>query len=342
MAKMSVRPRRIRVDASTVCAISCPACANTRGKVDESIGTGYLKSRDFADMLAANPWVRSVELSGWGEPFLNPELPAILECASEHSVALTMDNGATLNGVTEDALRAVVGHRLRRVTCSIDGATQAVYRRYRRGGDLDLVIESIRRINALKAESGSRYPRLTWQFIVFAHNEHEIPAARALAAELGMSFRLKQSWDRTLSPARNEAGERPGDRALEELRRAAGRLYPHHDLSVFCHQLWEEPQLNWDGRVLGCCCNIQGGFGANAFTDGLYEAINNPDIRYAREMLLGTAEPRSDLPCSACDVYASMQSSGRYLVRGLPRHAFRIASRLYNEAGLRGLRQSIS
>jgi hypothetical protein len=37
----------------------------------------------------------------------------------------------------------------------------------------------------------SPYPHLRWQFIVFPHNEHELPKARAMAQELGMRFFAK-------------------------------------------------------------------------------------------------------------------------------------------------------
>jgi hypothetical protein len=54
-----------------------------------------------------------------------------------------------------------------------------------------------------------------------------------------------------------------------------------------CHELWDMPQVNWDGKVLGCCRNFWGDFGGNAFTDGLIESLNNEKIAYARKCCAG-------------------------------------------------------
>jgi hypothetical protein len=29
-------------------------------------------------------------------------------------------------------------------------------------------------------------------------------------------------------------------------------------LNSICHQLWDNPQINWDGKIFGCCRNFWG------------------------------------------------------------------------------------
>jgi MoaA/NifB/PqqE/SkfB family radical SAM enzyme len=72
------------------------------------------------------------------------------------------------------------------VTCSIDGASPETYGIYRVRGDFDAVINNIERINVHKRAHASDLPHLVWQFVVFGHNEHEIPIAREMAERLGM------------------------------------------------------------------------------------------------------------------------------------------------------------
>jgi MoaA/NifB/PqqE/SkfB family radical SAM enzyme len=335
----TIRPGRLRVSASTVCSLRCPTCPNGSGEIAKSLGEGYLRAAHLRDLLESNSWVREVEISGWGEPFLNPEMPTILEDASRRGVALTADNGTTFNAMSEGLLDALVKRRFRRITCSIDGASQTTYGVYRVNGDFNRVMKNIRRLNALKSQAGSRYPRLTWQFVVFGHNEHEIPLARRTAIELGMDFRLKESWAPELSPVRDRrfvaSQHARGGTYHPELKRAD----PERAGRAFCHQLWEEPQVNWDGRILGCCCNCHRDFGGNAFSDGLPAALNSPSLRYARAMLLGRAAPREDIPCTACGVFRSMRGEGQYLHRGGARLAFRAARFAYRELGLRRVRQ---
>ena len=137
------------------------------------ITPGSLRLRDFERLLAANE-LAHVELSNFGEAFLNKELPAILAHAHERGVATSVANGSNFNRVSDAALEAVVRFRLREILCSIDGASPETYARYRVGGDFERVIRNIERLNELKARHRSVLPRLTWQLVAFGHNEHEI------------------------------------------------------------------------------------------------------------------------------------------------------------------------
>jgi hypothetical protein len=74
-------------------------------------------------------------------------------------------------------------------------------------------------------------------------------------------------------------------------------------------------QINWDGKVLGCCHNTWADFGANAFQDGLEPSVNSECIQYARQMLLGRAATREDVPCTSCDIYRGMRETGQWLRR---------------------------
>jgi MoaA/NifB/PqqE/SkfB family radical SAM enzyme len=218
-------------------------------------------------------------------------------------VELRADNGANLNYVAPDVLKGLVRYGFRSIRCSIDGVSQSTYGQYRVRGELDKVIQNIKAINRFKLQFNSEFPHLHWVFIAFGHNEHEIQAAKEIAARLGMNFHLKLSWDSELSPVRHADLIRlhsgTGTASREEYRARYGRDY----MDSICRQLWERPQINWDGKVLGCCRNFWGDFGANAFTDGLEKSINSEKMRYARAMLNSEREPRTDIPCTTCSIY---------------------------------------
>lgn len=307
---MDVRPNRVRLDASTFCQLRCPACPTTTGAIDATLGGGFLKAADFERFLDASPSVRSVELSNQGEIFLNPELPRILEIAHRRGVATAASNGVNLSSAREPSLEAVVKFGVRAMTCSIDGASAEVYRRYRVRGRFDKVLDAIRTINRYKQAYKSEFPRLTWQFVAFEHNIHEIDDARAMAAALGMTFKPKLSWtDEGLGDGAEKARQTFGVERRSEFREREGRDV----MQGICLQLWGEPQINWDGRVLGCCRNFWGDFGANAFDVGLDEAANSPAMRRARRMLRGQSEPCEGIPCATCDIYLTMRETGRYM-----------------------------
>jgi MoaA/NifB/PqqE/SkfB family radical SAM enzyme len=307
-----IEPTFIRVEASSHCQLRCPACPTTNGEIDQAIGKGFLKADDFRRFLERNPSIRGIELSSYGEIFLNPQLVEILRIAHEHNVALTAANGVNLNNITDEALEAIVKFRLWAMTCSIDGASAETYRIYRVRGNFDRVIANISKINRWKEKYRSPYPDLRWQFIVFRHNEHELPKAREMAKELGMKFFAKLSWTDTGTLANPEVARREtGAASRAEFEERFGRDYAQD----ICNQLWDRPQVNFDGKMLGCCRNFWGDFGANAFTEGLVASVNSEKMTHARRMLCGDAASRPDIPCATCEIYLGMQRRGKWLER---------------------------
>lgn len=307
--------RAVHIDASTVCQLACRSCPTARGQTGRHLGSGFLRVDDLARFLERHPDIASVELSNWGEIFLNPELEDILCLADRLNVALTASTGANLNSVGDSALEALVRYRLRTLTCSLDGATQKTYEQYRVNGNFDRVIGAIWKINSFKSRYRSPYPRLKWQFVLFDHNAHELEAAHAMAKRLDMTFSVKLSWadlyTEPFSPVSDEVGKKLGLDLVsrEQFKRIRGRDYFRDQQ---CAKMFHSPQINYDGRVLGCCVNYWADYG-NAFELGLAEVMNGERFAYARRMLSGRAVPRHDIPCSRCPVYQEMARDGSWL-----------------------------
>ncbi len=272
---------------------------------------------NFQKLLDENPWIAEIELSNYGEIFLNPDLLEIIEYAYERKITLTADNGVNFNNVRIEVLEGLVKYKFRRITVSIDGASNKTYKQYRIGGNYDVVIENIKKVNLFKQQYQSKYPLLSWQFVIFGHNEHELLTARKLANELNMYFYTKLSWDAKFSPVQNQEVIRKelGAVSRGEYKEKYGVDYAQG----ICRQLWEQPQINWDGKVLGCCRNFWGDFGGNVFTDGLLESLNNEKINYAKDMLMGRQGARDDIPCATCGIYLDMKREGHWLKRSVKR-----------------------
>jgi MoaA/NifB/PqqE/SkfB family radical SAM enzyme len=313
---MTLRPISLTIDACTNCRLRCVRCPVTARGYAPGFGKTHLTLENFKRLLDDNPQLVIVHFDSHGEMFQNPELLEIVACADQRRLPTFCSAGVHLNYATREALEGLVKYRLRSLVCSIDGATDAVYRMYRVGGDLTRVINNVRAINHFKTKYRSPYPALTWQFIVFGHNEHEIPPARALATKLGMRFVPKLNWDPDYSPIRDpefvKAQTGWNHTTRDEFDRATGR-----DLARrACHSLWNSPRISADGQVTGCCRNVWSGFGGNAFHDGYVAAANGERIAFARKMLLGETPARDDIPCATCYVYARMRATGAFLKRG--------------------------
>lgn len=276
---------------------------------------GFLRFEDFRSFIDKNRRVREIELSNFGEMFLNPHLPEILEYAFEKNLRLSATNGVNLNTVRDSTLEALVKFKFYHMRCSIDGASQETYQQYRIRGNFEQVMENIERINFFKKQYDSELPLMTWQFVVFGHNEDEIGKARQMAHDRGMAFETKLNWDETWSPVRDkdrvrrEMGIDAASRT--EFREKHGSSY----MGNICHQLWDQPLVNFDGTIWGCCRNCWQAFDGNAFDDGLEAVLNSEQMQYARRMLTDGVEPRADVPCTACSIYKTMRRDGRTLDR---------------------------
>lgn len=307
--KYGVVGNSIRIEASSICQLKCPECPQTKGKL-EIIGKGYLKFEDFKKIVDNYPNFRNIELSNYGEMFLNLELKNIIKYAYEKNINLTAGNGVNLNAASEEMIRCLVKYRFKAITISIDGACNYTYKIYRRGGNSDRVIDNIKKINYYKRKYNTKFPRLTWQFIIFGHNEHELPIARKMAKELNMRFMAKFNWSSSYSPVKNKEFVRK----KSGLKVASRQEYEQIFNKVYlmpCLQFWFEPQINWDGKLLGCCVNTWGDFG-NVFESGLKKCLKSEKYVYIKKALLGKKRDRKDIPCIHCGNWEKIRSRPRH------------------------------
>ena len=295
--------KHLRLEVTAKCQLKCPLCLTGTHyhRKHSVVGWGHLQVDKFVQFLEQNPQIQTLELSNYGELFLHPHIKEILQIAYERNIALTALNGTNLNHLPDEVAEALVKYGFRRMKISIDGASQESYQQYRIGGDFEQVIENIKKINFYKKKYKSSYPKLKWQFIVFGHNEKEIPKAKQMAKELNMTFKAKLNYSPKKFPIQNAefvaAETGLGFAYINDFEEKEKKLY-----SPACLQLWTAPQINWDGKLLGCCVNHFGDFG-NVFEEGLDKLLQSEKYIYAKKMLLGQVPDRKDIPCSLCSRY---------------------------------------
>jgi len=118
------------------------------------------------------------------EPLLNKRLPDDIAFANRYQVRTSVSSHLSLPKL--DAER-IVESGLDILQVAADGATQAVYERYRRGGQIELVYENISRIVAAKKRLKRSTPTIRWHYLTFEHNAHEVDLAIEKARALGVN-----------------------------------------------------------------------------------------------------------------------------------------------------------
>jgi len=207
------------------------------------------------------------------------------------------------------------------MTLSIDGATQGVYEKYRRKGDLEQAFRNIRSLVEAKRRLGSGTPIISWQFLAFEHNAHEIEAATAMARELGVdqidvrtpfevswddpeirpaavepfSVRLREDLGRSIVENWNPYPDQLDAAAIDAAFDAGwlGQLagVPEADVNPdtarsehMCHWLYKNMVMDATGRVLPCCAapRPDADLVFDTFTGESIDSFNTEKYRLAR------------------------------------------------------------
>ena len=256
---------------------------------------GYLKFKDFKKFIDAHSFIEEIDLTDKGELFLNPELDEIIKYAYKKNVKLTANAGTNFNTVSDTTLENLVKYKFQSIKIAIDGATPKTYSKYRRGGNFDTVISNIKKINSYKTKHNSEYPKLYWQFILFGHNEHEIEKAKKMAKDLNMKILFFKNGVPTYSPLKNPK---------LALSQAGIPLDEEKEMLKPCYAFFHTPQIDHSGLLYGCCFRKIMSFEVNVFKKGLLNALNSPNVIYAKEMLTNYAvSPIDNVPCSECPEY---------------------------------------
>jgi MoaA/NifB/PqqE/SkfB family radical SAM enzyme len=193
------RPSGFMLDTVNACQLGCATCQHSYNKEWTSktfvpMPTATMKPDTF------DAFIHAVGLRSYAghfynnsEPFLNKRTPQYLRIANMYRINTMISSNMSIPGLDAEA---IVDSGLNLLMTAIDGTTQEVYQRYRRGGHLDLVFENVRRIVEAKKRLKSATPRLRWQFLTFRHNIHQIDDAIKMAQDIGYdSFNIATPYD---------------------------------------------------------------------------------------------------------------------------------------------------
>ena len=163
----------------------------------------------------------------------------MISIATENNIGSQVSSNFSFSFST-DFYRSIVESGLEHLIIAMDGIDPATYSKYRVNGRYELVEAGMHEIIKWKRRLKRRLPLVEWQFIIFDHNKHQIPAVRQMAQRIGVD-RLCLKYDgRTKS-----SSWRPIDRFKNKALRAI------HLNS--CLWLWGAMVINTDGIVSPCC-----------------------------------------------------------------------------------------
>jgi len=254
------RPTHLTLEPTALCNLRCALCPVTKGMTRPK---GHMDTDLFRRLIdEIGDYLLLIMFWDWGEPLFHPKAYEMIHYAHSRNIkVITSSNGHLLaRGDNADKL---IKSGLDALIVAVDGITQETYQRYRQDGNLELVLEGIRKVVEKKRILGSPTPLINFRFIVMRHNEHEIPQLKDFARSLGADALTL----RTLNPVLNR-GQNPDQDNIEMLpRQTRYRRFAYaaddSNLPVRlkdnpCRSPWNNPAIHWDGTVCSCYFDYNG------------------------------------------------------------------------------------
>ncbi|MCP5348424.1 MAG: radical SAM protein [Pseudomonadales bacterium] len=302
--RLKGRPYILVIDPTNVCNLRCPLCPTGRLEAGRK---GQLMSLETfqraVDDLA--PWAYKVNLFNWGESLLNPEIFDMIAYCRDKGLSTHLSSNLSLE-LSDEKIDRLLNSGLQFLCLSIDGASQDVYEKYRKKGDLELVLHNARRLVARRNELGMKRPLIEWQFIPMKHNEHEVETARFLAQEMGIDkFRcipvglpfgapeqdkLRDEW----FPIKVQSGQ------TEE----GVEIASNDQATTSCSFLYRYWMVNPDAKVSPCCVVSGAKYDFGDIDKENFDAIwNNAKYRSARSQYVRNGNVEVPTVCDGCDLF---------------------------------------
>lgn len=242
-------PTAISIEPTNRCNLRCPECATGNKSLKRKIGD--IDYQTFKKVIDETyPYLTSIILYFQGEPFLHPQLAALIKYASDkHIYTMLSTNGHFLSA---EKCRAIIEAKLDKIIVSVDGTDEETYSVYRKGGNFPKVIKGISNMVSLKTELKSKIPVIDIQFILMKHNEHQVNAIKKLTKDLGANKAL-------IKTAQITDFEKNGDLLPSQDKHARYRSFGRDEYRIKgkmknkCLRIWQSLVVLHDGGVVPCC-----------------------------------------------------------------------------------------
>ena len=153
---------------------------------------------------------------------------------------------------------------------------------------------------------------MIWKFILFNHNEHEIVLAKEMAKNLNINITFSLPWGKnTFTPKNPDFVTQETGLKFASVQKMEATTKKKYALNL-CERMFSAPQINYDGKLLGCCILYKEYLGVNVFETGLEKALNSAEFLYSIGIIKGKYNPIDASPCTKCNEYDALTFNNTY------------------------------
>ena len=332
----SAYPVRATLQTTELCNLQCPMCQISRPGRKLHKMTKVTLENVARELF---PYLVEVHPTNIGEPLLDENFDLLCSLLRKYGVLLDLTTNGTL--LTPQKIQTILPILLD-VKVSVDGVTQEVFERYRKGASFDQVMRNIEELVRLRARASHRQsPTITLQMTLSRSNYQELPALIKLAAKMGVDrvkafplFSYSLEMDAEILPFREynqihasclkiaseegviaDIAEPYLSADIEE--KTVLPLLENLRLSCQpCHLLWAETWIDTNGDVF--TCHSHAGECAGSITSRNPDTSNRPGNfhsvwqgKFYRSLRKGFQQKVPIWNCKNCGVPLSKESANQ-------------------------------
>jgi MoaA/NifB/PqqE/SkfB family radical SAM enzyme len=321
-------PYYLTLEPSDKCQLRCPTCVTgienetraSRGDIAVFRAQRANLTQELHDALLdeMGDYLFLIVFYNFGEPLLNKNLPALIRKAKTYDIETDINTNLSLP-LSDERIHDLLTSGLDYLYVSIDGFSQETYQIHRVGGNLALVKQNLERIVQVRNQLGLS-TCITYNFLVFGFNEHEVPAAQRYCDDLGIYFNRRDAFvhDPAWLPSYRKH-EKPWV-VPQEVSLPPGFSYQKNGVNLAWSPLPEPrvskpPRCSWHygfsaisaGGKVSPCCAVPGDWNDfGSFVPGqvsFSEIWNNEPYRRSRADFAGRSDEDSPpTVCTRCPV----------------------------------------
>ncbi len=299
VTKLESLPYKLIIDPTNACNLGCPLCPT--GLKKSSRKKGILKFDQFKKIIdQVKDHCIEVHLYNWGEPTLNKNLIQMLEYCDQNHIWTRISSNLSLS-YKENYLEDLLRSGLSLLHVDVDGLDQEVYSKYRRKGNIDLVLNNIKKIKELKEKLNLKTPVLELAMLAMSQNEHQHSKFLEMKEELGAQemkidkIQHNPNMDEKWLPKNKDLVYRTYEEGLANSNSAKDNETKQ------CHWPWSGMVINWDGSINPCCIidDPNSDFD-NAFNGKIKDFWNSEEYISSRSEFGDKSEITKNTICNVC------------------------------------------
>ena len=282
-------PYNVVIEPTNSCNLQCPLCSTGIGA--QTRKKGILEFENFKKLVdELKDTVLQLSLQNWGEATLVKDLPRMIKYASDNGIFTRLSTNFSVK-YNDQFFKELMTSGLGILVIDLDGTDQITYEKYRKNGNLELVLENTKKAVKVKKENSLKFPIIQARMLVMKHNEHQIEEFRKISKELNVD---------EIELGNIQVNPNTAKHWLPNNQEFVYDTYLKERKVTPCHWPWSGLTINWDGGVSPCCVidDEKSDFG-DIFEQGIKKLWNNEYYVSARSVF---SKEKNSSKFTICDI----------------------------------------